>query len=159
MEARLFRDARGLGVHVPVLYDVDLEEDRIVMEYVEGPTAKEVLSSNQTNARTVCHEMGLVAGRLHSGDIVHGDLTTSNMILRDERLYLVDFGLGEKGGDVEAKGVDLHLLREAFLSAHSDKAELFRDVLQGYREGYAEAELVIKKAKEIEKRGRYLRGS
>ncbi|MFQ5837164.1 MAG: KEOPS complex kinase/ATPase Bud32 [Thermoplasmata archaeon] len=159
MEVRLFREARRLGVPVPILYDVDLGENRIVMEFVDGPTAKDVLASDPDGGRELCHKMGLLAGRLHAGDIVHGDLTTSNMILRGERLYLVDFGLGEKRGDVEAKGVDLHLLREAFMSAHSDRAGLFEEVLRGYRDAYREADPVIAKVKEIEKRGRYLRGS
>ncbi len=158
-EARLFREARLLGVPVPILYDVDLQEGRLVMEFVEGPTAKEVLDAGDEKVVELCHKMGLLAGKLHSGDIVHGDLTTSNMILRGDRLYLLDFGLGEKGGDIEAKGVDLHLLREAFFSAHSEKAKLFKEVLRGYREAYGDAEAIIAKAKEIEKRGRYLRGS
>ncbi|MCJ2520677.1 MAG: Kae1-associated serine/threonine protein kinase [Candidatus Thermoplasmatota archaeon] len=155
-EVRLYREARRLGVPVPILYDVDLAENRIVLEFVEGPTAKEVLTSGAGGARDLCYRMGLLAGRLHAGDIIHGDLTTSNMILRGDRLYLVDFGLGEKSGDIEAKGVDLHLLREAFMSAHSDMMGLFDEVLRGYRDAYNGAETVICKVGEIEKRGRYV---
>ncbi len=158
-EVRLFREARKLGVPVPILYDVDLEEDKITMEYVEGPTAKEVLTAGVAGEAGICRSIGSLVGRLHAGDIVHGDLTTSNMISSGDRLYLVDFGLGEKSGEAEAKGVDLHLLREAFLSAHSEKSYLFDEVLQGYREAYAGADAIIQKAEEIEKRGRYLRGS
>jgi Kae1-associated kinase Bud32 len=159
VEARLFREARRLGVSVPILYDVDLVENRIIMEFIDGPTAKDALASDARDAEELCYRIGFAVGRLHSGDVIHGDLTTSNMIVRDRRLYLVDFGMGEKRGDVEAKGVDLHLLREAFFSAHSERAELFGEVLRGYREAYGDAEAVIAKAKEIEKRGRYLRGS
>ncbi len=156
-EVRLFGDARRLGVPVPIIYDVDLAEDRIVMEYVDGPTAKELLSDPHKDATALCYRIGALAGRLHSGDLIHGDLTTSNMILHEDRLYLIDFGLGERKGDTEAMGVDLHLLREAFLSAHADRAGLFEEVLRGYRDAYAEADSIIEKAKEIEKRGRYLR--
>lgn len=156
-EARLFREARRLGVPVPLLYDVDLAEDRLVMELVEGPTAKEVLAGHEGDAGTLCREMGRLAARLHAGGVVHGDLTTSNMILRGERLFLVDFGLGERSEEVEAMGVDLHLLREAFLSAHAERADLFGEVLRGYREAWEGAEAVIQKADEVEKRGRYVR--
>jgi tRNA A-37 threonylcarbamoyl transferase component Bud32 len=45
------------------------------------------------------------------------------------------------------------------MSAHSERAELFEEVLRGYREAYEEAETIIEKAEEIERRGRYLRGS
>lgn len=158
-EARLFREARMLGVPVPIIYDVDLRGNKIVMEYVDGPTAKEVLSSGGDEAVRVCRLIGQMVGRLHRSDIIHGDLTTSNMLVRGGILYLVDFGMGEKKGDLEAKGVDLHLLKEAFLSAHSERADLFKEVLRGYRQAYEDADAVIAKAQEIERRGRYLRGS
>lgn len=143
---------------VPILYDVDLEENRLVMEYVEGPLAKEVLEGGG-EAEALCSAIGGTVGRLHGGDLVHGDLTTSNMILQGDRLVLLDLGLGERSGDLEAKGVDLHLLREAFFSAHSERGELFPRLLEAYRETYGEADGVIAKMKEIERRGRYLRGS
>lgn len=158
-EARLFAESRSLGVPVPVIYDVDLEMDTLIMELVEGPTAKELLVKGEGDLESLCRSMGELAGRLHGGDVVHGDLTTSNMILREGRLYLIDFGLGERGADLEAKGVDLHLLREAFTSAHSEREELFQEVLRGYRSAYAGADEVIEKSEEIERRGRYLRGS
>ncbi len=158
-EVRLFREARKLGVPVPIIYDVDLEQNRITMELVEGPTAKEVLTSGAEDEEELCYGIGVMAGRLHGGDIVHGDLTTSNIILSGDRLYLIDFGLGERSSELEAKGVDLHLLHEAFFSAHSEKSRLYKEVLRGYRDAYPEADTVIAKAREIEKRGRYLRGS
>lgn len=158
-EARLFREARTLGVAVPVLYDVDLPEDRLVMELVEGPTAKEALEASPEGGAALCREVGRLAGRLHAGGVVHGDLTTSNMVVRGTSVCLIDFGLGERSEEREALGVDLHLLREAFLSAHAARAELFQEVLQGYREAWDGAEAVIAKAEEIERRGRYMRGS
>ncbi len=156
---RLFGEARKLGVPVPIVYDVDLEENRIIMEFVEGPTVKEVIASGHDGVDKVCHQIGQLVARLHAGDLVHGDLTTSNMIFSGDRLYLVDFGLGEKTVEIEAKGVDLHLFREAFQSAHSESFELFSSFLEGYREAFDGADKVIAKMREIEKRGRYLRGS
>lgn len=159
MEARLMSEARKLGVPVPIVYDIDLAENKLLLEYVEGPTVKEFLEGNSAGARELCYRIGRLAGKLHSGDLVHGDLTTSNMVIHGERVYLIDFGLGERRGDLEAKGVDLHLLKEAFMSAHSEMANLFEDVLRGYKEAYEDAEAVIAKSREIERRGRYLRGS
>src|SRR5207302_11045061 len=43
IEARLMAEARAAGVPVPIIYDIDLVEAKIVMEYVAGPTLKEVL--------------------------------------------------------------------------------------------------------------------
>lgn len=156
MEARLMAEARAAGVAVPILYDIDLVDNRIVMEYVEGPTMKEVLEAGGERAHEVAWEVGRIVGRLHRAGIVHGDLTTSNMILRDGRVVMIDFSLGGKDESVEARGVDLHLLREALTSAHARADAYYRDVLQGYREAMGRvAGAVVAKVKEIEGRGRY----
>ena len=75
--------------------------------------------------------------------------------MRNKRIYFIDFSLGGKSREIEAKGVDLHLLMEAFESTHSEILEMFDHVLEGYKNEYDGADKVIKKVKEIEKRGRY----
>src|SRR5436189_6227374 len=85
-EARLMAEARAAGVPVPVIYDIDLGGAKIVMEYVPGPTLKEVLDRGGPAGLEVAREMGRVIGRLHRAGIVHGDLTTSNMLWRDGRI-------------------------------------------------------------------------
>ncbi len=155
-EARLMAEARAAGVSVPVIYDVDLVDNKIVMEFVDGPTLKEVLDEGGDRARKNAREVGRIAGRLHRAGIIHGDLTTSNMILRDGRIVLIDFSLGGKADTAEERGVDLHLLREALTSAHKNAAAYYREVLAGYRETLGgEAQASIAKVKEIESRGRY----
>jgi TP53 regulating kinase and related kinases len=149
-------EARAAGVSVPILYDIDLREATMVMELIDGPTAKEVLDRGGRAAMETAREIGRVVGRLHRAGIVHGDLTTSNMILRDRRIVMIDFSLGEKGAGREARGVDLHLLREGLVSAHARSTAYYREVLRGYREMRGrEAEEVIATVKEIESRGRY----
>ena len=156
MEARLIAEARAAGVAVPILYDVDLAGHRIVMEFIDGPTAKEVLEGGGSRAHEVARELGRIVGRLHRAGIIHGDLTTSNMIVRDARIVFIDFSLGAKEDGLEARGVDLHLLREALTSAHARATAYYRDVLAGYRETLGPAARdVIAKVKEIESRGRY----
>ncbi len=156
VEARLMTEARSAGVAVPILYDVNLVDNKIVMEFVDGPTVKEVLEASGPAAHKAAEEIGRIAGRLHKAGIVHGDLTTSNMILRDGRIVMIDFSLGGKDASTEARGVDLHLLREALTSAHKDAVSYYRDVLAGYRKSFGRgAGDVIRKVKEIESRGRY----
>ena len=155
-ETRLMAEARAAGVAVPILYDIDLVENKIVMEFVEGPTAKDVLDRGGPPATRVARAIGEIVGRLHRAGIVHGDLTTSNMIVREGRIVMIDFSLGAKEDGVEARGVDLHLLKEALGSAHARAASYYREALQGYRETMGRAaERVIGKVKEIESRGRY----
>ena len=156
MEARLMAEARAAGVAVPVMYDIDLVDNKIVMEFIDGPTAKEVLDRGGPAARETARQIGRLAGRLHRAGIIHGDLTTSNMILRDGRIVLIDFSLGGKGDTPEERGVDLHLLREALTSAHKNAVAYYREVLAGYRETMgAAAKDSIAKVREIEGRGRY----
>ncbi len=154
-EAKLMGEARAAGVAVPILYDIDLVGNRLVMEFIDGPTAKAVLDRGGKEAMAVCRKAGETIARLHTADLVHGDLTTSNMILRGGRLVMIDFSLGEKTRSVESKGVDLRLLKEALTSAHRHGPEYYEAVVRTYRRRYPKAAEVLAKVREIEERGRY----
>ncbi len=157
-EVRLMLEARRAGIPVPVIYSIDLSENRIVMEEVKGARVKDALESLPIDgARAVCRKIGEVAAALHSHDIVHGDLTTSNMLLDGDRIVVIDFSLGAKSSEMEDKGVDMHLLEEAFHSAHYRRSELYEDVKDSYVRAYPAGAEVLKKVKEIERRGRYTR--
>ena len=155
-EARLIQEARRLGVSTPIIYDIDLQEAEIVMQDIHGQRVKDALASaSEDEARNICREMGRMAALLHGGGMVHGDLTTSNMMISGEKIWLIDFSLGGRNATLEEIGVDLHLLREAFTSAHSDILDLFQEVMDSYSRYYDDAEQVFEKVKEIEGRGRY----
>lgn len=152
-------DARSLGVPVPVIYDIDTGGAKVTMARIPGPTLKEVLDSGDPKAEELCRHLGHLVGILHAADIVHGDLTTSNVIVDGPRLVLIDFGLGGRAASLEEKGVDLHLLREAFQGAHAARMDLFKAVLDGYAATYQGSGEVQTKVKAIEGRARYVRGS
>lgn len=156
-EVKLLREARKLGVPTPQILDVDEVNYKIVMEYLKGIRIKELLNfTDRKTIEKVCFEIGKLIGKLHSGGIVHGDLTTSNMILKDEKIYFIDFGLGEFSRKIEDQGVDLNLLFEALKSAHIKILNLcWENIVKGYREEFNNAEQVLRKVEEIEKRARY----
>jgi TP53 regulating kinase-like protein len=158
-EARILHRAKEAGVFCPHLYEVDLRDMKIVMEFVEGERLKEYLEQVPMEERLkLCREVGRQIGLLHEAGIVHGDLTTSNMILRDGKVYLIDFGLADFDGTLEAQGVDLHLLRRAMESTHYTWFDRgFAAVIEGYREVRKEekAAQIMDKIREIEERGRY----
>jgi len=157
-EVRLMHEARRAGVSVPIIYSVDLADNRIVMEEIQGMRVKDALESLPSEeAEGVCRKIGEIAARLHANDIVHGDLTTSNMLLDDDRIVVIDFSLGSKTSELEDKGVDMHLLEEAFHSAHYRRSELYEAVKDAYVRAYPAGAAVLKKVEEIEKRGRYTR--
>ncbi|MCU0860588.1 MAG: Kae1-associated serine/threonine protein kinase [Thermoplasmata archaeon] len=157
-EARLMFEARKAGIAVPVIYSIDICGNRIVMEEVKGVRVKDALMElPDDDAVRVCEKIGGIAARLHSNDIVHGDLTTSNMLLEGDRIVLIDFSLGQKSSELEDKGVDMHLLEEAFHSAHHDRSGLYDVIKRSYVDSYVEGKSVLDKVREIEKRGRYTR--
>ncbi|MCK5037503.1 MAG: Kae1-associated serine/threonine protein kinase [Thermoplasmata archaeon] len=153
-EAGLMAEARKYGVRTPVVFDIDIVNSIIIMEHVEGELAKDVIQSSE-DRNEIARLIGRSVGLLHLNGLVHGDLTTSNMIIQAGNVNLIDFGLGERSHEPEKKGVDLHLLKEALDSAHSQFPELFDHVSQGYLEVYGEGEKILTIVTDIEKRGRY----
>lgn len=160
-EPQLIHEAKKAGVPTPMIFLVDVENATIIMEFIEGKQVKKLLAELSVNGRQdLCFKIGELIGRLHRHGIVHGDLTTSNMIHDSEgRIFLVDFGLGEKTRELEARGVDLHLMKRALQSTHFRFAEeCFKAVFEGYSKvlGRENSKKVLDKIREIERRGRYV---
>jgi len=160
-EPQLMHRAKEAGVPTPTVFMVDVPNATIVMEFVEGKQLKQVLKNFSREKRAkLCRQVGDLIGRLHKNGVIHGDLTTSNMILTSNgKIVLVDFGLGELSREIEAMGVDLHLMKRALQSTHFQFAdECFKAIIEGYAEtaGFDLAKKVLEKIDEIERRGRYV---
>lgn len=160
-EPQLIHEAKKAGVPTPTIFLVDVENATIIMEFIEGKQVKKLLAELSVNRRQdLCFKIGELIGKLHRHGIVHGDLTTSNMIHDSEgRIFLVDFGLGEKTRELEARGVDLHLMKRALQSTHFRFAdECFKAVTDGYSKvlGPQDSKKILDKIREIERRGRYV---
>lgn len=160
-ESQVIHKAKLVGVPTPLIFMVDVLEALIIMEFVEGQQVKYVVKSlSQENRKKIFNHIGELIGRLHKNGIIHGDLTTSNMILTpNDRIVFIDFGLSEQTRELESKGVDLHLIKRALNSTHYLYAdECFKEIMKSYRKvmGSKVAKEVIKKISEIEKRGRYI---
>jgi TP53 regulating kinase and related kinases len=153
-EVRCMLKARKLGVPTPVVYHVDVTTATIYMQHISGSSLKDVLyknaraeASHHNRESDVClvREMAIAVARLHDGGMVHGDLTTSNVLvesLRPEgtseteasRIVLIDFGLAFLSTLPEDRAVDLYVLERAFLSAHAmEGAALFEEFTETYR--------------------------
>lgn len=147
-EARLISESRRLGVPTPIIYDIT--GDTITMERIPGEKICDSLSSG------FFKDAGRVVGLLHNAGLIHGDLTTCNMIIKNERCYLIDFGLGFTSSEVEARGVDIHVLFQVLESTVPDDPTLKESFIDGYRETFPAADEVITREHEIDLRGRYL---
>jgi len=160
-EPQLMHEAKKAGVPTPTIFLVEMGDATIIMGFIEGKQVKKLLGEvSKSERERLCVEIGELVGRLHGYGIVHGDLTTSNMILGvDGKIFFVDFGLGEKTKELEARGVDLQLMKRALKSTHFLFAEeCFDAVISGYAKvlGVITAKSVLDKIREIERRGRYV---
>lgn len=134
------------------------EVNIIKMPFIKGKKLSDNLDNFPLKKQgQICRQIGEAVAKIHKEDIIHGDLTTSNMILteKESEIYLLDFGLGFISKKIEDKAVDLHLLKQALEARHFKNWEiLFKEVLKGY-ETYKESEKVLERLKAVEKRGRY----
>lgn len=137
---------------------LDSNKNKIIMEFIDGKLLKDVLDKLDTDdKKRICIIIGKQIAELHNKNIIHGDLTTSNIILKDDKVYFIDFGLGFISRKEEDKAVDLYLLKQALESKHYEHAkECFMEILKGYEEckNYKE---VLKRLEKVKQRGRYKR--
>eukprot|EP00698_Gefionella_okellyi_P004031 TRINITY_DN13745_c0_g1_i1.p1 TRINITY_DN13745_c0_g1~~TRINITY_DN13745_c0_g1_i1.p1 ORF type:complete len:235 (-),score=32.73 TRINITY_DN13745_c0_g1_i1:74-778(-) len=157
-EARMLARFRRVGIDTPTLYFVDLVNSRIFMERVDGVMVKDFLFSNPDPAEIATHmaSIGKTLGRLHAENFVHGDLTTSNMMIRrvSNSLVLIDYGLTFQAYTPEDKAVDLYVLERAFISTHPQSESLFELVLQSYGASWQGGKEILKRLKQVRARGR-----
>jgi Kae1-associated kinase Bud32 len=146
-EAKIMSEARRLGVPTPIIYDVGRFD--LIMEAIEGTPLKDVI--DEEKARLA----GVLVGMLHGGGIIHGDLTTSNMLVKGDRIYLIDFGLAFYDELLESRGVDVHVFYQTLISSHKEHERLMAAFAEGYRSSFRGADDVLERVREIEYRGRY----
>ncbi|MFW9967931.1 MAG: KEOPS complex kinase/ATPase Bud32 [Candidatus Thorarchaeota archaeon] len=158
-ECKMLTVARNLGVPTPTVYWVDVHRHCIAMECIQGKQLKQLVAEIAADRlQKITYEFGKLIGLLHRGGVVHGDPTTSNVIVNQKGdIWLVDFGLAEMNATVEMKGVDLHLMKRAFETTHWDYEEImWSAALGGYRAIHSdETENVLSRVEEIRERGRY----
>jgi len=160
MEAKILSEVKKLGIPAPAVYWVDLEQCLIAMSFLEGIVLKEALPRlSEEEIKDVFFKLGEYAGAMHARGIVHGDLTTSNVILCSGIPCLLDFGLSDFSKDLEHHAVDMHLMVRALESTHYSLKDLcFSSFMEGYASAAGEhyAQLVKERVNEIRRRGRYI---
>jgi len=113
-ECRMLTYARALGVPTPAVHWADCANYMIAMDFIEGKQLKQLAAEvSFSKLHELCHQFGRTIALMHKGNVVHGDPTTSNVLIdTTSRLWMVDFGLAEWNATIEMKGVDLHLSGE-----------------------------------------------
>lgn len=170
---------------VPAVYALDESAGWLMIEWIEGEVVRirlnewlkrrkdEGVEQGVDDAELVglMEKVGQAVGRMHAIGVVHGDLTTSNLMLRprkgvvnggaaegerrlDGEIVLIDFGLASQGTQDEDRAVDLYVLERAFGSTHPRAESLFKEVLNAYGKSFKGANVVLKKLEEVRMRGR-----
>ncbi len=149
-EAKIMEKLGKAKVPVPVLAKVDDKKMEIDMSFLDGPKLRDVLDKSPKLAK----EFGKLVGMMHAEDVVHGDLTTSNVIRANNKLHLIDFGLSFVSTKVEDKAVDLHVLNCALESTHFALPDAFESVIAGYKEDNKGHSVVLERLEVVRARGR-----
>lgn len=157
-EVRFMSKLQKLGVNAPAVILADLDNGIIWMEYLgtELPNGdvssfknhlwylernKEPSFCTDDDVKLLCQEVGKLIGKLHLNDMIHGDLTSSNILLQDGQPLLIDFGLSSYSGMPEDKAVDLYVLERAIDSTHSVYAKQYNEwMLEGYEQIHMDKE-------------------
>jgi len=153
-EIKLLKKA-GVVVNCPKV----LEEKSydIKLEYIVGKKLSENLDSFPLEKQKYFLEkIGEILAKIHNENIIHGDLTTSNLIVKKEKIYLIDFGLGSISNKIEDKAVDLHLFKQALEAKHSKNFKnLFQIFLTKYKKEERDSKEILERLVAVERRGRY----
>ncbi len=154
-EAKLLKKAHEI-IKIPEVIRTDEIRKEIIMEFIDGERLSDHLDNFPLKKqREICRKIGEDVKKLHDRDIIHGDLTTSNMILKNNEIYFIDFGLGFISHKIEDKAVDLHLFKQALKTKHFKNWEkLLEEFFNKYGKS-KDAEKVFEQLKKVEKRGKY----
>jgi len=164
-EVRALLKCKQIGVCVPTMYLCDNITTTIIMQNMANSiTARDFINNmleqnNKAELSKLAMLIGETVAKMHSNGLIHGDITTSNILVISSdtsiNLAMIDFGLSFQEGVAEDKGVDLYVLERAFLSTHPNTEEIFEEILDAYKKKAGkQAGEVLKKFEEIRLRGR-----
>jgi len=154
-ESSIMAEVKSFGVCSPLVYYVDTKMCRIYMQHMNGKLVRDL--SNQKMIKA-CQEIGKIVGKLHKNGIMHGDLTTSNFLSLNGKVFVIDFGLAQRTDKIEDHAIDLRLFKEILNSAHAKIMEkAWAEFLKAYKKvvGSSRYNRVLSQVVVIESRGRY----
>ncbi|MBI5884703.1 Kae1-associated serine/threonine protein kinase, partial [archaeon] len=157
-EARMLSKAKKLGIRTPLVYAVDEKNARLVIEFIKGKALKKYLldRKEKNDCLKKLKEAGRQVALMHENSLIHGDLTTSNILLHNGKLFFIDFGLSKSSELLEEKAMDLVVFEKTFQATHSGLSGGWAGVLEGYAAAGKGSGKVFERMKEIKERARYL---
>lgn len=167
-EGKILFKALSAGVQVPRVLNANEKGEpdnkfNLEIEFIDGDRLSETLNSyDEKKQFKVMKQIGEQVAILHENNLIHGDLTTSNTILKENKVYIIDFGLGFVSSKQEDKAVDLHLIKQALEAKHFRSPDHLRgqnheDLFNQFKKGYQweDSNKILERLEAVEKRGRY----
>jgi len=154
-ESQMLSQVKSFGIPTPLVYFVNLENNSIIMQEIPG---KPIHDLSESKIIELSKQIGKLVGMMHKNGVMHGDLTTSNFILFQKIVYVIDFGLAQNTIKSEDHAVDLRLIKEILNSAHAKIMQsAWKNFLLGYKSvvGNVFFAKITKLVLDIESRGRY----
>lgn len=149
-EGRIMEKLAKIGIKVPKI--IEIKNFEIKMEFINGAVLRDVI--NNIERKILC-KIGESIALMHNNDVIHGDLTPSNIIVKNHEIFFIDFGLSFHSKRIEDKSVDLHVLKEALESSFQNFEDLWNEILEGYGKKSNNFNEIKRRMEEIERRGRY----
>ncbi|KAK2595143.1 serine/threonine-protein kinase bud32 [Conoideocrella luteorostrata] len=179
-EARILAKCRRDGLRVPALYAIDEAAGWLMLEWIQGTPVRININKwlgdrtegieHDARLKDLMRRLGVAVGDMHKIGIVHGDLTTSNIMLSPPaetapessekidglsgEIVIIDLGLASGAVHEEDRAVDLYVLERAFGSTHPRAECLFSELLDAYKGCFKQAPAVLKKLEDVRMRGR-----
>jgi len=154
-ESQMISLVKSFGISAPLIYFVNLEKASIIMQEIPGEPVHDL---SESKIIELSKDIGKLVGTLHKNGVMHGDLTTSNFILFQNTVFVIDFGLSQNTIKPEDHAVDLRLIKEILNSAHAKiMKSAWKNFLLGYKSivGNQYYLKITKLVLDIESRGRY----
>ena len=116
-EAKCIVKSRRGGVLCPAIWGV--HPPVLCLQYMGDTTVRAHLEQARSRSNdailldytALAVNMGQILAKLHNVGMLHGDLTTSNMMIQSNgSLVLIDFGLARVSSNPEELAVDLYVL-------------------------------------------------
>ncbi|MEM1897434.1 MAG: KEOPS complex kinase/ATPase Bud32, partial [Ignisphaera sp.] len=140
---------------------IDDDAGLLIMSFIDGVSLRDSMDSlSIENVCEVCRKIGLYVAKLHKNSIVHGDITTSNILLEKDskNVYIIDFGLTNFTSRLEDQAIDVHIFFRSIESTHHNFEDLAKKCfIEGYRQIRGDyTEKVLETVNNIRKMGRYV---
>jgi bifunctional N6-L-threonylcarbamoyladenine synthase / protein kinase Bud32 len=162
IESRIMLDLKKNNIPIPPMYEINPSKAYFVMKFISGKRLKDIINKSiqPQEIEEIFTEIGKIIANIHKLNYIHGDLTTSNILItKNKDLFMIDFGLSQYTNSVEDFAMDIHLFKQVLKSTHGDFYEmLYSQFIKGYLSNSSnESQAIITQIEKIEHRGRYIK--